>query len=108
MVQTQFRYSIAEYESAIANFRWGNQALPDCLQMKLGRDYNRIAEGWDDAGLESKISHAAMLIGGYVPHGDYRNLSHGITPGNEMLCRHIQTTHPPSDHPRTSNTPPKT
>src|SRR3546814_20647649 len=68
MVQTQFRYSIAEYESAIANFRWGNQALPDCLQMKLGRDYNRIAEGWDDAGLESKISHAAMLIGGYVPN----------------------------------------
>src|SRR3546814_20208366 len=88
MVQTQFRYSIAEYESAIANFRWGNQALPDCLQMKLGRDYNRIAEGWDDAGLESKISHAAMLIGGYVPNGGAENLSHVITHGYEMLCRH--------------------
>src|SRR3546814_6749439 len=84
MVQTQFRYSIAEYESAIANFRWGNQALPDCLQMKLGRDYNRIAEGWDDAGLESKISHAAMLIGGYVPNGGAENLSLVITHGYEM------------------------
>lgn len=88
MSEQQFRYSRAEYESAIANFKWGSQSLPECLQMKLGRDYDRVAEAWPTAGLESKISHAAMLIGGYVPNGGLENLSHVITHGYEMICRH--------------------
>lgn len=88
MAEPAFRYSRADYALALQNFSEHDLPLPDALRAKLGRDYHRVAATWPTASLEAKVSHVAMLIGGYL-EGSADNARHVITYGYEMLCRRM-------------------